>query len=79
MEDGEINEVEEIVNEKILENLPVHMSTTTLDDAISKGVIAFWRKIRRTVRVVKQETFCRALRRNALQRNRGYRVVQDSL
>ncbi len=58
MESGEIAEVEEIVNEKILENLSVHKSTTTLDDAISKGVIAlFGEKYGETVRVVKAAEF----------------------
>ncbi len=58
MESGEIDEVEEIVNEKILENLPVHKSTTTLDDAISKGVTAlFGEKYGETVRVVKAGDF----------------------
>jgi len=58
MESGEIDEVEEIVNEKILENLPVQKSTTTLDDAISKGVTAlFGEKYGETVRVVKAGDF----------------------
>jgi alanyl-tRNA synthetase len=58
MESGEIDEVEEIVNEKILENLPVHKSTTTLDDAISKGVTAlFGEKYGETVRVVQAGDF----------------------
>ena len=38
----EIEEVEEIVNEKIIDNLPVEKSTTSLDDAISKGVTALF-------------------------------------
>jgi alanyl-tRNA synthetase len=58
MQSREIDEVEEIVNEKILENLPVHRSTTTLDDAISKGVIAlFGEKYGDEVRVIKAGDF----------------------
>jgi alanyl-tRNA synthetase len=58
MQSREIDEVEEIVNEKILENLPVHRSTTTLDDAISKGVIAlFGEKYGNEVRVIKAGDF----------------------
>jgi len=58
MQGKEIDEVEEMVNEKILENLPVHISTTTLDDAISKGVTAlFGEKYGDKVRVIKTGDF----------------------
>ena len=58
MQSREIDEVEGIVNEKILENLPVHRSTTTLDDAISKGVTAlFGEKYGNEVRVIKAGDF----------------------
>lgn len=58
MQGREIDEVEEIVNVKILENIPVHKATTTLDDAISKGVTAlFGEKYGETVRVVKAGDF----------------------
>ncbi|MBI5057250.1 MAG: alanine--tRNA ligase [Nitrospirae bacterium] len=58
MEEREREEVEEIINEKILENLTVEKSTTTLDDAISKGVTAlFGEKYGETVRVIKAGDF----------------------
>jgi len=58
MQGKEIDEVEEIVNEMILEDLPVHTSTTTLDDAISKGVTAlFGEKYGDKVRVIRTGDF----------------------
>ena len=58
MQSKEIDEVEEIVNEKILENLPVRTSTTTLDDAISQGVTAlFGEKYGDKVRVIRTGDF----------------------
>ncbi|MBI4849317.1 MAG: alanine--tRNA ligase [Nitrospirae bacterium] len=58
MEEREREEVEEIINEKILENLTVEKSTTTLDDAISKGVTAlFGEKYGERVRVIKAGDF----------------------
>lgn len=38
----QIKLIEEIVNKKILENIPVKISQTTLKDATNKGVIAFF-------------------------------------
>jgi alanyl-tRNA synthetase len=38
----EIRKVEEIVNQKITENIPLNIFTTTYKDAISKGVIAIF-------------------------------------
>ncbi len=58
MEDRELQEVEEVVNEKIIENLPVNTTWTTLDNAVSKGVIAlFGEKYGGKVRVVKAGDF----------------------
>ena len=58
MQSKEIDEVEEIVNEKILENLPVRTSTTTLDNAISQGVTAlFGEKYGDKVRVIRTGDF----------------------
>ncbi|MBI5740608.1 MAG: alanine--tRNA ligase [Nitrospirae bacterium] len=58
MNEREISEVEEIINEQIIKNLPVHKSTTTLDDAVSRGVIAlFGEKYGSTVRVVRAGDF----------------------
>jgi alanyl-tRNA synthetase len=49
-----VSEVEKIVNEKVIENMPVDVSETSLDDAISKGVVAlFGEKYGEKVRVVK--------------------------
>ncbi|RJQ51491.1 MAG: alanine--tRNA ligase [Nitrospiraceae bacterium] len=58
VDDREISEVEEIVNEQILKNLHVIKTATTLDDAISKGVIAlFGEKYGKRVRVVQAGDF----------------------
>ncbi len=53
-----LQEVEDIVNEKIIENLPVNVTWTTLDDAVSSGVIAlFGERYGERVRVVKTGDF----------------------
>ncbi len=58
MDDREISEVEEIVNQKIIRNLPVEVKETSLDDAISKGVTAlFGEKYGNDVRVVRAGDF----------------------
>jgi alanyl-tRNA synthetase len=58
MDEREISEVEEIVNEKIIENLPVHVTETSLDDAISQGVVAlFGEKYGEEVRIVRAGDF----------------------
>lgn len=58
MDNKELREVEEIVSEKIIENLPVKISWTNLDDAIVKGVTAlFGEKYGEKVRVVKAGDF----------------------
>ena len=58
MDDREINEVESIVNEKIIENIPVDVAETSLDDAIARGVTAlFGEKYGERVRIVKAGDF----------------------
>jgi len=58
MDEREVSEVEEIVNEKIMENIPVDVTETSLDDAISKGVTAlFGEKYGEKVRVVRGGDF----------------------
>ena len=58
MQGSEIEEVEGIVNEKIIDNIPLEKSTTSLDDAISRGVTAlFGEKYGERVRVVKAGDF----------------------
>lgn len=58
MEDRELQEVEGIVNEKVIENLPVNIAWTTIDDAVSKGAIAlFGEKYGERVRVVRAGDF----------------------
>ncbi len=58
MQGREIEEVEEIVNEKIIDNITLEKSTTSLDDAISRGVTAlFGEKYGERVRVVKAGDF----------------------
>ena len=54
VQEKELQEVEQIVNEKIIENLPVSLELTTLDSAVSKGVTAlFGEKYGEEVRVVR--------------------------
>jgi alanyl-tRNA synthetase len=58
MDQREVSEVEEIVNEKIMENIPVDVTETSLDDAISNGVTAlFGEKYGEKVRVVRGGDF----------------------
>ncbi len=58
MDDRELQEVEGLVNEKIIENLPVEISWTNLDDATTKGVTAlFGEKYGEKVRVVRAGAF----------------------
>ncbi|MBI5027025.1 MAG: alanine--tRNA ligase [Nitrospirae bacterium] len=58
MEDREIEEVEAIVNEKIIENMPVAISWMALEDALRIGVTAlFGEKYGDRVRVVKAGDF----------------------
>jgi alanyl-tRNA synthetase len=58
MDDHEISEVEDIVNEKIIGNLPVEVKETSLDEAISRGVTAlFGEKYGNEVRVVRAGDF----------------------
>jgi alanyl-tRNA synthetase len=54
----ELREVEELVNEKIIENMPVTVTLTSLDDAVGEGVIAlFGEKYSEKVRVVRAGDF----------------------
>lgn len=58
----EITMIEDLVNEKILENLPVRTSVMSLDEAIREGTIAlFDEKYGETVRVVSVEGFSKEL------------------
>lgn len=58
MEGRELQEVERIVNEKIMENLPVDVTWTTLDSALAMGAIAlFGEKYGERVRVVRAGDF----------------------
>jgi alanyl-tRNA synthetase len=54
VQEKELQEIEQFVNEKVLENLSVSIELTTLDDAVSKGVTAlFGEKYGTEVRVVR--------------------------
>ncbi len=54
----EIGEIEDMVNEKIIENSSVNVTESNLDDAISQGVVAlFGEKYGEKVRVVKAGDF----------------------
>jgi len=56
--DREIGEIEDIVNEKVIENFPVTVTESDLEDAISQGVVAlFGEKYGEKVRVVKAGDF----------------------
>jgi alanyl-tRNA synthetase len=58
MKERELGDVEKIVNEKIIENIPVDVTETSLDDAISSGVTAlFGEKYEEKVRVVRAGDF----------------------
>lgn len=60
--DEELREIERIVNEKILENLPVKTEIKSLDEALNEGVIALFEdKYEDTVRVVKIFGFSKEL------------------
>ncbi|WP_297212457.1 MULTISPECIES: alanine--tRNA ligase [Thermodesulfovibrio] len=62
LRDEELKEIEQIVNEKILENLPVKVETKYLDEALQEGVIALFEdKYEETVRVVKILGFSKEL------------------
>ena len=54
----EIDEIEDIVNEKVIENNPVTITESNIDDAIEQGVVAlFGEKYGEEVRVVKAGDF----------------------
>ncbi len=58
MDAREVSEVESIVNEKIIDNIPIDVSESSLDDAITGGVTAlFGEKYGDRVRVVKGGDF----------------------
>jgi len=58
LSEEELREVEDIVNEKILQNLPVNVTITTLEEALSSGVTAlFGEKYGERVRVVRAGDF----------------------
>jgi alanyl-tRNA synthetase len=58
MDERELNEVEKIVNEKIIGNLPVDVTETSLDEAVNSGVTAlFGEKYGEEVRVVRAGDF----------------------
>ncbi|MBI4686662.1 MAG: alanine--tRNA ligase [Nitrospirae bacterium] len=58
MEEKELLEVEDIVNEKIMGNLPVNTSLMNIDEAVGSGAIAlFGEKYGEKVRVVKAGDF----------------------
>ncbi|MDI1472297.1 alanine--tRNA ligase [Thermodesulfovibrio sp. 1176] len=60
--DEELREIERIVNEKILENLPVKTEIKSLDEALNEGVMALFEdKYEDTVRVVKILGFSKEL------------------
>lgn len=60
--EDEIREIETIVNEKIVENLPVTVEIKSLDEALNEGVIALFEdKYEDTVRVVKILGFSKEL------------------
>lgn len=60
--DEELREIEQIVNNKILENLPVKVEIKSLNEALNEGVIALFEdKYEDTVRVVKILGFSKEL------------------
>jgi len=62
MTDDEIRKTEDIMNAKILENLPVVIETTGIDEAVKSGAVAlFDEKYGETVRVVSVGDFSKEL------------------
>jgi alanyl-tRNA synthetase len=62
LKEEELVEIEEMVNEKILENLPVKVEIKSLDEALKEGVIALFEdKYEDVVRVVKIVGFSKEL------------------
>ncbi|MBM4139897.1 MAG: alanine--tRNA ligase [Nitrospira sp.] len=62
MQDEEINRTEDLVNEKILEDLPVRTDIMKIDEAMKTGAVAlFNEKYGETVRVVNVEDFSKEL------------------
>ncbi|MCX7724085.1 MAG: alanine--tRNA ligase [Thermodesulfovibrio sp.] len=60
--DSELREIERVVNEKIIENLPVKVEIKSLDEALNEGVIALFEdKYEDRVRVVKILGFSKEL------------------
>ena len=60
--DQEIEQVQNIVNEAIMANLPVHEYQTALTDAVEKGAVALFQdKYQETVRVIDIEGFSKEL------------------
>ena len=58
LDNRELQEVEALINEKIIENLPLNVTSTSLDDALNEGVTAlFGEKYGEKVRVVKAGDF----------------------
>ncbi len=62
MQDDEIKRVEDIINEKILENIPVRTDIMKIDEATKTGAVAlFDEKYGETVRVVSVDDFSKEL------------------
>ena len=82
MEDRELQEVEGIVNEKVIENSPVNITWTTIDDAVSKGAIAlFGEKYGERVRVVRAGDFtaelCGGIHCNATGEIGPFKIISE--
>ncbi|MDZ4383108.1 MAG: alanine--tRNA ligase-related protein, partial [Thermodesulfovibrionia bacterium] len=82
MEDRELQEVEGLVNEKVIENSPVNIAWTTIDDAVSKGAIAlFGEKYGERVRVVRAGDFtaelCGGIHCNATGEIGPFKIISE--
>lgn len=83
LSDDEISKVEQLINEKIRENLPVSIKVTTLEEGIAEGAMAiFEEKYGEVVRLVKVGEFSKELCGGIHVKNSGeigfFKIVSEA-